>query len=68
MTPIGLSGSKLISDILIDAKVPRHLRSRILVLTCHDKIAWLPGIAVDQAFAVTSNNTPAVCITISSKT
>lgn len=43
MQPAGLGGSKLISDILIDAKVPRHLKARTYVLVQGDRIIWLCG-------------------------
>lgn len=43
MRPHGLGGSKLISDILIDAKVPGDRKDRVLVLADADRIIWLCG-------------------------
>lgn len=40
MKPIGLKGSKLISDIIKDAKVPSHQKNEILVLTDDENILW----------------------------
>ncbi len=48
MRPIGLGGSKLISDILIDAKVPRPEKERTLVLVSGDRIVWLAGHRVAE--------------------
>lgn len=43
MRPIGLGGSKLISDILIDAKVPVADKSSTYVLTHAGEPIWLVG-------------------------
>ena len=50
MRPIGLGGSKLISDILIDAKVPRDVKDRTLVLVSGGHIAWLCGHRAGEGF------------------
>ena len=41
--PVGLSGSKLVSDLLIDAKVPRDRKERAYVLVQEGRIRWLCG-------------------------
>lgn len=46
MRPIGLKGSKLISDIIKDAKTPSHLKNDILVLTDSEDIIWCVNIKV----------------------
>jgi len=43
MRPEGLGGSKLISDILTDAKVPRDTKERTYVLADAERIIWLCG-------------------------
>lgn len=48
MRPDGLGGSKLISDILIDAKVPRDRKHRICVLSDADRIIWLCGMRLSE--------------------
>jgi tRNA(Ile)-lysidine synthase len=48
MQPIGLNGSKLISDILTDAKIPNHLRSQQVVVHDDEKIIWCVGFAVGK--------------------
>ena len=50
MRPFGLGGSKLISDILIDAKVPRDVKDRTLVLVSGGHIVWLCGHRVGEGF------------------
>lgn len=51
MRPLGTGGSKLVSDILIDAKVPRDRKDRVHVLEVDGTIAWCCGLRVGQAFA-----------------
>ena len=43
MQPIGLGGTKLISDILIDLKIPRNIKARTYVLIAQERIVWLCG-------------------------
>lgn len=44
MQPSGMDGSKLVSDLLIDAKVPRPDKASYPVLCSSGRIVWLPGI------------------------
>lgn len=46
--PIGLSGSKLISDVLTDSKVPNHLRKKKWLLCDREKIISCIGYAIDR--------------------
>lgn len=41
--PLGLAGSKLVSDLLTEAKVPASERSNQLVLCSRGKIVWVVG-------------------------
>ncbi len=46
--PIGVPGSKLVSDILKDAKVPLRNKSECLVLTDQKKLLAIPGYCIDR--------------------
>ena len=46
--PIGLNGSKLVSDILIDSKMPRNEKRKVMVLRSGKKIAWVAGLRVSE--------------------
>lgn len=59
MRPAGLGGSKLVSDILIDAKVPRDRKQRTYVLVQGDRILWLCGHRIDEGVH-TANGDPEV--------
>jgi tRNA(Ile)-lysidine synthase len=43
---IGLNGSKLISDVITDAKVPHNERNQQLVLCDNDAIHWCVGLSI----------------------
>ena len=51
--PLGMKGKKLLSDFLIDQKVPLNLKDDVRVLTSGDgKICWVVGWRVDDRFKV----------------
>jgi tRNA(Ile)-lysidine synthetase-like protein len=47
MRPLGGAGTRKLQDILVDARVPRHLRDRLPLVFAGGRLAWVPGIAVD---------------------
>ena len=52
--PIGMKGSKKISDFLTEQKVPVAERKNKLVLTNSGKIVWVVGYRIDDRFKVTN--------------
>ncbi len=50
--PLGMTGSKKVSDYLIDRKVPLALKSETLVLIVGDQIAWLVGYQISEKFKI----------------
>ena len=56
MIPLGMKGSKLISDILTDTKVSYFDRQRQYVLLNNDQqIIWLVGRRIDDRYKITSS-------------
>lgn len=51
--PLGMKGTKLISDFLIDEKVPVALKQDEFVVISGDKIAWLAGRRIGDSFKIT---------------
>ncbi|HMJ38824.1 MAG TPA: tRNA lysidine(34) synthetase TilS, partial [Verrucomicrobiae bacterium] len=47
MRPTGGRGSRKLQDILVDARVPREDRDSWPLVFAGDRLAWVPGIAVD---------------------
>ncbi len=56
MKPLGMKGSKLLSDIIKDAKIPSHLKKDILIVKDEEKILWCVGIKI-SAEAIADDNT-----------
>ena len=50
--PLGLQGSKRVSDLLTDAQVPPHRRAGISVVCTDDHIAWVVGHRLDHRVRV----------------
>lgn len=53
--PLGLKGSKKISDYFIDKKIPRRIREKALVVCDKSKIIWLIGFEISELAKVEKN-------------
>jgi tRNA(Ile)-lysidine synthase len=52
--PVGLDGRKKLQDFFVDRKVARQRRDSVpLVVDETDRIVWVAGYAIDEAFRVT---------------
>lgn len=47
-TPLGMQGTKKVSDLLTEKKIPRHKKNNIWVLLSAETIVWVAGIRSDQ--------------------
>ncbi len=52
MRPFGMSGSRKLSDILVDAKVPARLRPLVPVVRDGERIVWVAGIKSSEEYRV----------------
>jgi tRNA(Ile)-lysidine synthetase-like protein len=50
--PFGMDGSKKLSDVFIDKKVPRRERERCVVVEADGEILWVPGVVAAEATRV----------------
>jgi len=39
-----------VKDVLIDHRIPRHQRDRLPLLCVGERIAWIPGVTVEEAY------------------
>ena len=62
-TPFGMTGSKKVSDFLIDAKVSMAEKGRQFVLLSDGKIAWLIGRRISDDFRITNKTERVIRIT-----
>jgi len=57
--PLGASGSRKLKEILVDRRVPPAARERIPLLCVEGRIAWVPGVTIDQSFRIPRESTAA---------
>jgi tRNA(Ile)-lysidine synthase len=55
--PLGAGGSRRLKEVLIDRRVPRPVRERLPLLCVGERIAWVPGIAIEQRYRLTGHAT-----------
>ncbi|HWI65462.1 MAG TPA: tRNA lysidine(34) synthetase TilS [Symbiobacteriaceae bacterium] len=48
--PTGMTGSKKVQDLLVDAKVPRRLRDSVPILASGDEVLWVIGYRLDRRY------------------
>ncbi|MFW5760717.1 MAG: tRNA lysidine(34) synthetase TilS [Cyclobacteriaceae bacterium] len=51
--PLGMRGSKKVSDFLIDQKIPLNLKNKIYLLESKNQVAWIINYRLDERFKVT---------------
>ena len=64
MQPIGLKGSKLLSDIIKDGKIPTFKKKDILVLTDQETIIWCVGIRISSSHIADNHSKEIIKITL----
>ncbi|HET6351249.1 MAG TPA: tRNA lysidine(34) synthetase TilS [Coriobacteriia bacterium] len=52
MRPLGMEGTRKLSDLLVDAKVPKRERSSIPVVRDGSSIVWLAGVRMSDDYRV----------------
>jgi tRNA(Ile)-lysidine synthase len=63
--PLGLGGRKKLQDLFVDRKVPRDQRPMVpVVLSVGERIAWVAGHAIGEAFRATSHSSAVVVLTL----
>jgi tRNA(Ile)-lysidine synthase len=50
LRPLGAPGERKLKVLLIDRRVPRRERERLPLLVVDGRIAWVPGVTIDEAF------------------
>lgn len=54
LSPFGMKGTRLVSDILSDAKVPIDEKASVKVLTLNGELLWVAGFRASRHYPVTS--------------
>ena len=50
--PLGCAYTRRLKDVLMDRRVPRRERDRLPLLFVGSRLAWIPGVTVNEAFKV----------------
>jgi len=58
--PLGMEGTKKLSDLFVDEKVPKRLRPSNPVIRSGDRIVWVAGVRLGDEFKVTGESTQVV--------
>lgn len=65
--PLGMSGSKKISDFLIDAKVPEPVRDEVALVCDTEGIVWIAGHQIDDRVKLTRKTRKVLSLEFSRK-
>lgn len=57
--PLGASGSRRLKEVLVDRRIPRHQRERLPLLCVGERIAWVPGVTIEERFRLCAGETTA---------
>jgi tRNA(Ile)-lysidine synthase len=63
MTPLGMTGTRKLQDIFTDAKVPARERSRTPVVRDGDRIVWVAGSRLEEAYRVGPSTARTIMLT-----
>lgn len=55
--PLGMTGSKKVKDILIDAQIPKRERQYYPMLCNDEEIIWIIGLRTAEKYKITKNST-----------
>jgi tRNA(Ile)-lysidine synthase len=61
--PLGMKGTKKVSDFLIDQKISVVDKQNVYVLTSNGEIVWLVGHRIDERFKITSQTKRVLVVT-----
>jgi tRNA(Ile)-lysidine synthase len=46
-----------LKEVLIDRRVPREVRERLPLLCVGERVAWVPGVTIDERFRLAGHAT-----------
>ena len=63
MRPLGMTGTRKLSDLLVDEKVARRHRGAVPVVRDGERVVWLAGVRMSDEYAVRPSTARAVRLT-----
>lgn len=64
MSPLGMSGSRKVQDILTDAKLTKSERNAVPIFECDGEIVWIPGYMVARGWSVKDESSPSLRLSV----
>lgn len=61
--PFGTTGSKLVSDLFTDLKIPIDKKKKIPILLCDNEILWVVGLRASRLYKVDSQTEKVIVLT-----
>jgi tRNA(Ile)-lysidine synthase len=58
--PLGMQGRRKLQDLFVDARVPRHARSRVPVVVDAERILWVIGFCISEDVRLDSSTVQAL--------
>ncbi len=65
--PFGMTGSKKVKDLFIDAKIPQSLRRSIPLIFSAGRLIWVCGLRVAEGMRVAAGETRAIHATVTGR-
>ena len=65
IAPFGMHGTRAVSSIIAEAKIPLTAKGRVWVLVCDDEPVWVVGYRTSRRFQVTPDSEKVVRLTAS---
>lgn len=62
--PLGAPGHKKLKDFFIDAKVPRELRQKALLVCCEEEIIWVAGMRLAEPYRISNSTGKILALTV----
>jgi tRNA(Ile)-lysidine synthase len=62
--PFGMKGSKKLSDLFIEKRIPIHQRAKSLVIADAREIMWVVGAATSESFRITNDTKNILKLTV----
>lgn len=63
IVPLGMTGSRKLSDVLSEAKIPRRMRGSVPVVRDGDRIVWVAGVLTSDEYKLSDKTEVAYRIT-----
>lgn len=65
--PLGMNGGRKLQDIFTDQKIPKENRENIPLITCNDRIVWIPGFRIAKGWEVETRHSDSIHLQITKK-